>query len=80
MIQITLVTATTALMPVSFHMMLRQAREKRPKVTAETQRHNREPNSDYSNSRRGGTDPFPHSVMLVRSDATSAAIHPYISV
>jgi hypothetical protein len=35
MIQITRVTATTALMPVSFHMMLRNAREERPKVTPE---------------------------------------------
>ena len=80
MIQITLVTATTALMPVSFHMLLRHAREERPKVTAETQRHNREPNGDHGSGHRAIAYPFPHSTELALSDGASAAIRRYISV
>jgi len=49
-------------------------------MAAETQRDNREPNSDCSDGSGGNADPFPHCIRLAPSAATSAYTSVYYGI
>ena len=56
---------------------LAHAREKRPQLAAETERHHREPDNECGDTHRGDADLFPHGVRLTAHEGRSALIRAY---